>query len=120
MEQPILETAPPFVIKIYETYFHISGDADSDKEEDKYPYEKIKSIEIVKENLQPTVSEGIGTFLLGLLLNKNMPSGDEIVDELLIEFKSGKTERRYFNGVSSHQYVDAIELLKTKIAEYSK
>ena len=38
----LLETKPPFVIKVYDTYFNISWDGQSDKVEDNYSYKKIR------------------------------------------------------------------------------
>lgn len=112
--KPILETKPPFVIKIYDTFFHISADGLSDKDEDKFHYVKLKSIKLVKGKLNKTVAN-IENILS--VFTDWSPIADEYEsDEILIEFKTGEIETRYFNGVFSEKYKEAIELIKTKIS----
>ena len=110
----ILETKPPFVIKIYDTFFHISWDGLSDKIEDRYYYEKIKSVKNNKGRLNKEWT------VLGLLtdtiLDTTISEVEHNSDELLIELKSGEIETRYFQGESSDKCIGAIELIKTKLS----
>ena len=111
---PIFETKPPFVIKVYKTFFTISWESLPIKEEDNYFYQKIKSVTLVigKE----TVKRNILHFLLTMLTDRyQMGLSTREDDELLIEFKTGKKESRYFNKSLTDQHKEAIELIKTKL-----
>lgn len=46
MFPPIFETAPPFVIRVYDTYFQITWQDAIPVPEDNYPYKNISSVTI--------------------------------------------------------------------------
>lgn len=109
---PILETSSPFVIKVYETFFHVSWDGLTDKTEDRYSYDKVKSVSIKKgkTNLtQETLNLIATSFLPGITDTDNS-------DEFIIEFKTGEIEIRYLHGESSNKIIDAVNLITSKIS----
>ncbi len=114
-EVPLLETKPPFVIKIFKTYFHISEDGNSQLQEDNFLYEKIRSVEIKKNKLRASSEEKTGMLLVDLLFRTHTWDGNRETEELVIEFKTGETETRYFNGVSAATCAEAVEWIKNKI-----
>lgn len=107
---PILETSSPFVIKVYETFFHVSWDGLTDKPEDRYPYDRVKSVSIIKRKTNWTgeILNRIAATLIGI-------SDTDDSDELIIEFKTGEIETRYLQGESSDKIIDAVDLIKSKI-----
>lgn len=111
---PIIETQPPFVIKVYDTYFHVSWDGLTDKAEDRYPYDKVKSISIKKGKLNKTWA--VIDTLAAVAFNVGTYNTNDS-DELLIEFKTGEVETRYLQSVSSDKIIDAVELIKTKLSK---
>jgi len=111
--KPILETKPPFVIKIFDTYFHISSDGLFDRPEDRYYYNTLKSLTIKKG--QYNKNRSLFNTLLVIINEGELADNDTDPDELIIELKDGKLETRYFNNVSSDKYLDAINLIRQKI-----
>lgn len=107
-EKPIIETKSPFVVKVYDTFFHVSWDGLTDKPEDQYPYNKIKSVTI-KRGKNNKIMEAIDiVFTMGMF-------GAEESDEMIIEFKTGEKETRYLQSESSDKIIDAVDLIKSKI-----
>ena len=111
---PIIETRPPFVIKVYDTYFHVSWDGLTDKSEDRYPYDKVRSISIKKGKLNKTWTAL--DLIADVAFNLGTYDTDDS-DELLIELKTGEVETRYLQSESSDKIVDAVELIKTKLSK---
>ncbi len=111
--KPILETKPPFVIKIFDSHFHISSDGLFDRPEDRYYYDKIKSL-IIKKGQYNKIRSLFDNLLM--LFDLDAFNNDTDPDELIIEFKNGKKETRYFNDVSSNKYLHAINLINKKLA----
>ena len=113
----ILETKPPFVVKVYDNYFHISWDGFSDNSEDKFFYEKIKSVRINKGRFSSKRE------LFGLIVESLTDTGGTVDNaepaELVIEFKTGQIEKRYLHEISSDKIKPAIELINRKLQDFS-
>jgi hypothetical protein len=111
---PIIETRPPFVIKVYDTYFHVSWDGLTDKTEDRYSYDKVKSISIKKGKFNKTWAAV--DLLADIAFNLGTYDTNDS-DELQIELETGEVETRYLQSESADKIVDAVELIKTKISK---
>ena len=114
--KPILETRPPFVVKVFENYFHVSWDGLSENADDEFSYENIKSVKINKGKFSTERS------LFGVIAQLVADSGDIIdtsdSDEMEIEFKTGQIEKRYLKEVASSKIEPAIELICKKILDF--
>ena len=110
---PIFETKPPFVIKVYYTYFNVSWDGLSDKAEDDYQYVKVKSVEFKRGEV--TLKRTVVGIIVKALFNYRGSFHDKDSDEFIIELKTGEKETRYFNKCTRDEHIEAIELIKTKL-----
>lgn len=114
---PLLETRAPFVIKIYDSYFNVSGDGLSDKQEDNYYYSEIKTVLLKKGEW--TLKRGIVGALVRIIFN--VPSTNyKDSDELIIEFTNGEKEKRYFSKHAEGEHCEAIDLIKSKLGKRKK
>lgn len=142
MELVVYETAPPFIIKIYNTYFSITWEGFEEKEEDCYKFELIKSIRIDKdpeqdvENTRLAASfldrlfgntpnyETASDVLLGSALDdlpgskKSFRRARRQVDfsELIIERRDGNIEKRYLNKANPENLREALEMINSKLS----
>lgn len=111
MLPPILETDPPFIIKVYDTYFLVLWDNCIETPEDKYLYEKIVSVTIKRGKPELNVL-GIA---LKFLIRAYFHSGNTETDEIIIKFRSGEIISRYVHGEVSEKVEEAIELIQSKL-----
>ena len=84
----IFVTKPPFVIKVYDTYFNVSWDGLSDKAEDDYQYLKVKSVDFKKGEV--TLKRTVVGILVKTLFNFRGSFHDRGSDEFIIEFKKNQ------------------------------
>ncbi|HEY0029115.1 MAG TPA: hypothetical protein VGC65_00040 [Bacteroidia bacterium] len=109
----LFETPPPFIIKIHFNYFEITWNGSLATPEDKYPYDKISSIEIKEGKKEKTWTE----FILSLFVNTELTRKMEAYDEILIGFKTGETETRYVHGQVTEAMEEAIEIIRSHLTK---
>ena len=111
MEPLLFESKPPFVIKVYDTYFQITWESNIETPEDKYPYEKVRSVAAIIGKKEPSLTN----FIYSTFFQNKYARRIENYDELLIEFESGEKETRYVNGQLTDSMNEALDMIQEKL-----
>ena len=111
MEPLLFETKPPFVLKVYYTYFQITWEDTPETPQDKYSYVNVTSVKIVTGKKERSLIEHFYRLFLQNQYAKRIADYDEV----LIEFRNGEKETRYVHGQVSEAISEAVEIINSKL-----
>lgn len=119
--EPIYETVPPFIIRIYASYFAVVWEGFEEAEADRYQYEYIKSVYIDKDpEREKEFGEIVGLSILDIALGRNHTSAWSIdnrinFSELIIEMKNGEVKKRYLNEADPENLQEAVDMINERL-----
>jgi glutathione peroxidase-family protein len=118
--EPLYQTVPPFIVRIYADYFSIIWEGFEELEEDRYNYEFVKSIRIdynpkreheLRKKIWPSILE----FVLGRYNTSGSIEDKMDFSEFLIEMKDGDVKKRYLNNADPENLREAIEMIRARL-----